>query len=615
MPKHVLLMGSVAATALALASLFSAAPALATITDRDVLIKGPGKSAAVYYLAQDGKRYVFPNQKTFDTWFSNFTSVENVSTADLIAFPLGGNVTYRPGIKMIKITTDPKVYAVGPGGELRWVTSETVAAALYGSDWNKKIDDVPDAFFVNYHVGTPIWSASDYSPATEAQDDDTINSDKKIHEDQHTKKSDTGAQIPGYPLPSTACAWRCTDWSDCNATTMTQTRDCSQGSECMGYGAPAPDESRSCETAPPPTGGTIQPPNALNDDQTAAGIVIGGSDAVLAKFRLSALYEALQLTKATFTVATPGAVQSLTLYDGSTVIGGPVTVDGSGNAFFTNLSFLVPSNGSKDLIVRGLISAVGPSGTPTGSNAKVTMRTSSGSYVFEMRGIGNSSTVLTALPGGDLTGNDKIVRKTAPTVSLITLPSTFLVNGEVVAMRFNVAANGSADVSLKSLTVGVQKDANVGLAPTGDSEHTTIRLGGDATNLAGQSAATADCAAAAGSTCTIRTLFNDEEVIAAGTSRTYDVRLNVLGTLATSNSVSSQLLDDGVVLTGTLTADSTSDQASVAGTAVNFAWSDNSIIPHSATIGSSSADWISGRYVKVLPTDAQILVKGGSSGY
>jgi hypothetical protein len=65
---------------------------------------------------------------------------------------------------MVKLTTDPKTYAVDKGGVLRWVASEQAAVALYGTGWNRMIDDVSDAFFLTYKVGEPIYSAADYSP-------------------------------------------------------------------------------------------------------------------------------------------------------------------------------------------------------------------------------------------------------------------------------------------------------------------------------------------------------------------------------------------------------------------------------------------------------------------
>ena len=100
--------------------------------------------------------------------------------AELAAIQIGGNVTYKPGVKMIKINSDPKTYAIGEGGALRWVSTESAAIALYGSDWNKKIDDVPDAFFSNYSRGEDIEVASDFNPANETASATTINHDKEL---------------------------------------------------------------------------------------------------------------------------------------------------------------------------------------------------------------------------------------------------------------------------------------------------------------------------------------------------------------------------------------------------------------------------------------------------
>lgn len=116
----------------------------------------PNGSTAVYYCGADGKRYVFPNDRAYFTWYSDFNGVITLSDQELAQVPLGGNVTYRPGIKMVKIQSDPSVYAVSKGGVLRWVQTEAVARTLYGNDWAKKVDDVSDAFFFSYTIGEPI---------------------------------------------------------------------------------------------------------------------------------------------------------------------------------------------------------------------------------------------------------------------------------------------------------------------------------------------------------------------------------------------------------------------------------------------------------------------------
>jgi hypothetical protein len=116
----------------------------------------------IYYVAEDGKRYVFPNGNTFFSWYDDFSTVSEVSEGDLYTIPLGGNVTYKPGALLLKIQTDPKVYAVENNGLLRWVKTEALARELYGDNWNKMIDDVPDSFFTNYTVGNPIINPDDF---------------------------------------------------------------------------------------------------------------------------------------------------------------------------------------------------------------------------------------------------------------------------------------------------------------------------------------------------------------------------------------------------------------------------------------------------------------------
>ncbi len=110
----------------------------------------------VYYCGADGKRYVFVNDKVFFSWYEDFASISSITDSQMAAIPLGGSVTYRPGKRMVKIQSDPRVYAVARGGVLRWIPTENEARNLFGDGWNKLIDDIPDSFFVNYRVGEPL---------------------------------------------------------------------------------------------------------------------------------------------------------------------------------------------------------------------------------------------------------------------------------------------------------------------------------------------------------------------------------------------------------------------------------------------------------------------------
>jgi len=112
--------------------------------------------SAVYYCGADGRRFVFPNQKVYNSWYKDFSGVQTITDLDMSQIKLGGNVTYRPGVKLIKIQSDPKVYAVAHGGVLRYVATPAIAAKLYGTSWAKHVDDVDVSQFTDYTLGKDI---------------------------------------------------------------------------------------------------------------------------------------------------------------------------------------------------------------------------------------------------------------------------------------------------------------------------------------------------------------------------------------------------------------------------------------------------------------------------
>ena len=169
---------------LIVAAIFTAFPASALMLAESELQPGDlirGETySSVYYYGDDGLRYVFPNDKTYFTWYSDFDDVQWVSDSTLATIQIGGNVTYKPGVKMLKINSDPTVYAVADGGELRAIDSEEIAIELYGATWNQQIDDVPDGFFGNYEIGSRIELSSQYDPEAEEADAFSIATDKGL---------------------------------------------------------------------------------------------------------------------------------------------------------------------------------------------------------------------------------------------------------------------------------------------------------------------------------------------------------------------------------------------------------------------------------------------------
>lgn len=116
-------------------------------------------AATVYYIGTDGKKYVYPDAKTYFSWYADFNKVQRVSAAKLDSYPDGGVIPYRSSARLITHPNTSKVYAVEPGGVLRHIASESAARNLFGSDWTKRVQDVITGFFsVSYRIGDPLGS-------------------------------------------------------------------------------------------------------------------------------------------------------------------------------------------------------------------------------------------------------------------------------------------------------------------------------------------------------------------------------------------------------------------------------------------------------------------------
>ena len=143
------------------------------------IIKMDGLSTLYYVI--DGERYVFPNQKVYNSWFSDFSDIVTLSQDEIAKLPLVGNIKYRPGVLLIKTQDNPKVYAVGNNGELYWVKTETLARKLYGENWSKLVDDLPASFFGGYREVRSIENEDDYDADEEISNNDRIEINHGLH--------------------------------------------------------------------------------------------------------------------------------------------------------------------------------------------------------------------------------------------------------------------------------------------------------------------------------------------------------------------------------------------------------------------------------------------------
>lgn len=115
----------------------------------------------LYYVAADGKRYAFPfydypppeipDFDTHATWYPDRSEVITISRAELETYAIGGNVTMRPGIKLVGLASDFRVYVVMARGWLREI-SESQLLVLYGPSWRVHFVYIPEFYFINYQV-------------------------------------------------------------------------------------------------------------------------------------------------------------------------------------------------------------------------------------------------------------------------------------------------------------------------------------------------------------------------------------------------------------------------------------------------------------------------------
>lgn len=374
------------------------------------------------------------------------------------------------------------------------------------------------------------------------------------------------------------------------------------------------------------TTGTMSYTLAPDDTESEAGLVVAGNTVVLGKLRLTASNEELKQTKLRVSLvnANQNSVISMSLYEGATLLAGPVTLTGT-NTDFSGFNFIVPKDGSKTLTVKGVLNTIA-SGATSGADLQVRFDTdnAAGQSNFEYRGTSSSTVVTTQSGTGDIAGRVKVLRKTKPTVSVAALPTTTLTAGTMVLGRITVTADSAEQVSLKSLIWNLTKSDGTNVITNGGGQ-SGVREVGQGSHISGTAVLSGQCSGNATNTaCTAQSIFSSEQTIAAGTSKTYELVLTVGGSPTSGDSISTSVATDSALVTGELAAvsgnagDGIDDlDGTDPGTATyNFQWSDNSGIPHNDVTGANSNgddaaasnDWTNGLYVKVLPTDSQTVL-------
>lgn len=217
------------------------------------------------------------------------------------------------------------------------------------------------------------------------------------------------------------------------------------------------------------------------------------------------------------------------------------------------------------------------------------------------------------------------LRNTKPTITVPTQPFTTLVDGtNKVIYKFTVSADGNEDVSWKGTKLDVVGKFG-GVAINGATSTTSLTAGGAGaiTNAQlfetsnGQEVQNGDYTVEYGwdgSNGEIAFIINDgnEEVVSAGSSKTYELRVTLAGVDTSGDFVDVSFdneADDAKAATVTTFPDNVDGADGSAITMVSgatvpfsFLWSDNSGSPHSlanATAGADSDDWTNDRFVEI----------------
>jgi hypothetical protein len=373
------------------------------------------------------------------------------------------------------------------------------------------------------------------------------------------------------------------------------------------------------------TTGTVTVARAPDDTDSQAGIIIAGTEAVLAKYRFTAVNEDMTLNKldisvinsasatATSTAASDEA-PTIKLYDGSTQIGatGGYTVTGSGanagTAYIQSLGWVIPKNSSKTLTIKGVLNTVS-GGADAGASVYANIMTISSGTDFEAAGQTNKQTTITGA-----TGNEMVVYKTKPTIGAPTAASSKLTAGLIPAIRFTIKADGPEQVAWQQIQFKVAMTgatmtainavpSTSGTVQLKDVDSNTVL--NIASGFSSTSNSTAEQVAFQGGTTGYVSLYmNAEQVIAAGATKTYELSLTFanLGSTAGTSYASINLYASETTVSNGITVTGVSGVRGSSGTttdaAPSFVWSDYSNTSHTA----STADWANGVYVQVLPS-------------
>ena len=114
---------------------------------------------SVYFITENMTRRPFFDAQAYFTYSNSFDDIIWVTDATLPTMTLDGPMLPKAGVVLVKIQSDNRVFAVEDVNgvyTLRWITSEDIATAVYGSNWADYVIDIAPTLIGQYAVGADI---------------------------------------------------------------------------------------------------------------------------------------------------------------------------------------------------------------------------------------------------------------------------------------------------------------------------------------------------------------------------------------------------------------------------------------------------------------------------
>ncbi|MFA5446176.1 MAG: hypothetical protein WC287_01035 [Candidatus Paceibacterota bacterium] len=271
----------------------------------------------------------------------------------------------------------------------------------------------------------------------------------------------------------------------------------------------------------------------------AASLVPGNSNVKTVSYKFEALNDTYTVLQMVIGITDPTAVISATLKDGSTPI---QTVTGVSTAVTFSVPFTVLANTPKVLDVELTLGTIGSGAGATGAN----VTTSFTSALIRPASTGTAAPYATGAPAA---GNAIYAYKSVPTISLEALPSSILAIGTKTLSKFTIGSATSA-TNWKQVMFSITRDGG-GATITGCNGTACpgLKLYQGGVEVPGTAIASGDLTSAGANTITVQFIPDNEEQIGIGTSKTYELKGDVGGTVSTGHYISTSITSPSVAKT------------------------------------------------------------------